>query len=182
MSTYTKESIQESFVHAAGCIADIRILVEGNWQDTTYSPVARRAAAAALQLGANTGSVELSVLLTDDARMRTLNREFRALDRTTNVLAFPAETEVTSMPRLLGDVVVAYETAADEARAAEVPLTHHLSHLVVHGTLHLLGYDHVEDVDAEVMEALECRILAGLAIANPYAVGHVAWYNGSNRR
>lgn len=182
MSTYTKRSVQESVAHVAGRTADIRILVEGSWQDTTYSPVARRAAAAALQLGANTGSVELSVLLTDDVRMRTLNREFRALDRTTNVLAFPAETEITSMPRLLGDVVVAYETAAEEARAADIPLAHHLSHLVVHGTLHLLGYDHTEDVDAEIMEALECRILAGLAIAVPYSAGHVAWCNGSNRR
>ena len=173
MSAYTKGSVQESVAHVPECTADIKILVEGGWRDATHTAVARRAAAAALRLGATTGSVELSVLLTDDARMRTLNREFRALNRATNVLAFPAEMAGASTPRLLGDVVVAYETAVGQAGAADLPLTHHLSHLVVHGTLHLLGYDHTEDVDAEVMEALERRILAGLAIADPYTVGHV---------
>lgn len=116
------------------------------------------------------------VLLADDARVRTLNRTYRGRDEATNVLAFPSvEPDVLAAigaegpPEALGDIVVAFETAAGEAARDSVPLAHHLSHLVVHGMLHLLGYDHQAEDDAVVMEALETRILAELGVPDPYA-------------
>jgi probable rRNA maturation factor len=114
---------------------------------------------------------EMTVLLTDDREMRDLNRRWRGKDAATNVLSFPAgdEPEGIDGPRQLGDIVLAAETIAREAEAQGITLTDHLSHLVVHGTLHLLGYDHEDDAEAERMEALETTILAGLGIADPYA-------------
>ncbi len=183
MSTYSERSVRGSVAHAPMHAAEIAIVVEGGWQDAAHAPLARRAAAAALQPAAPPGSAELCVLLTDDARMRTLNREFRGLDRPTNVLAFAAETAASGVaPRLLGDVVVAFETAAAEAEAANLSLADHLSHLVVHGTLHLLGYDHAGNADAEAMEALERQILDGLGIGDPYATRHAQRRNGAERR
>ena len=182
MSANSKRSVRGSVADAPADAAEIAIVVEGGWHDAAHAPLARRAAAAALRLAAPRGRVELSVLLTDDARMRTLNRQYRGLDRPTNVLAFAAEAAAASAPRLLGDVAVAYETAAAEAVAADLALADHLSHLVVHGTLHLLGYDHTDNADAEAMEALERRILDGLAIADPYATRHADWRNGAERR
>jgi len=114
---------------------------------------------------------ELSIVLTDDATIRNLNRQWRGHDKPTNVLSFPAHD--TRPPgaalRLLGDVVIAYETTAREARAQSLPLDHHLAHLAIHGYLHLLGYDHESDKEAEVMERLEREILARLDISDPYA-------------
>jgi probable rRNA maturation factor len=111
---------------------------------------------------------EIAVLLTDDAEMRTLNRTWRGKDAPTNVLSFPAD-ETLSATKFLGDVVVAYETAIKEAREDNLTFPDHVSHLVVHGALHLLGLDHAADSEAERMEAIECKALAALGIADPYA-------------
>jgi probable rRNA maturation factor len=114
---------------------------------------------------------EVSVVLTDDAAIRLLNRDWRKLDKPTNVLSFPApRTHRDAAPALLGDIVIAYETTAREAQAQGKPLSHHLTHLAVHGFLHLLGYDHESDADAEVMESFETRILAALDVPDPYAI------------
>ncbi|HWK45379.1 MAG TPA: rRNA maturation RNase YbeY [Stellaceae bacterium] len=122
----------------------------------------------------------VSLLLADDARVRELNRTYRDQDKPTNVLSFPAtltrpgetpRTAFEGVPLGLGDIVLAFETVTAEAAAQDKPIEHHLIHLVVHGTLHLLGYDHMTDDEAAVMEGLEVRILAGLGIADPYHDG-----------
>ena len=113
---------------------------------------------------------EVSVLLVDDARIRSLNAQWRSIDKATNVLTFPASApgKLASNP-LLGDIVMAFETMQREARVEGKSLANHFSHLVVHGFLHLIGYDHENEGDAETMEALEIKVLAGLKIANPYS-------------
>lgn len=133
-------------------------------------PALRRAisaAAAPMRLD----EAELAIVLTDDAAIRELNRRWRGRDRPTNVLSFPTHglAPPGSGPRPLGDVVIAYETMAREAREQGLPLTHHLTHLAVHGFLHLLGYDHESDTEAETMEQLERDILARLDVPDPYA-------------
>jgi probable rRNA maturation factor len=112
---------------------------------------------------------EVSVLLTDDAAIQSLNREWRSIDKATNVLSFPANTpKIVGAQVPLGDIVIAYETLAHEAAHERKPVLEHLAHLVVHGYLHLLGYDHETDSDAELMEAMEREILASIGIADPY--------------
>jgi len=115
---------------------------------------------------------EISVTFTDDAAIQALNKEHRGKDKATNVLSFPAyDPEVPHPPGEgvhLGDIVFAYETIAREAEAQSKAFEDHLTHLVVHGTLHLLGYDHEGDREAEEMEALEISILRQLGIKNPY--------------
>jgi probable rRNA maturation factor len=133
-------------------------------------PLLRRAvAAAAAQAGL--AEAELAIVLTDDAAIRKLNRSWRKRDRPTNVLSFPAPPEPAGAGhrRLLGDVVIAYETTAREAAAAGKPLKNHVSHLAVHGFLHLLGYDHESAEEAEEMEGLERAILFTLGIPDPFA-------------
>lgn len=131
---------------------------------------AEKAALAALaECAAGTPvEYEMSIVLADDAFVRELNRDYRHIDKPTNVLSFPAEDEGATGPRLLGDVVLAFETLLREAADDGKPALDHLAHLVVHGTLHLMGYDHEEAQEAEEMEALERKILAGLGIADPY--------------
>ena len=124
-----------------------------------------------------TAASELTVVLADDCLLRRLNREYRGQDRATNVLSFagldvPSEGR-TEVPRLLGDVVLARETVFREARAQNKTPGEHLSHLVVHGVLHLLGFDHETEAQAQSMETLECAVLAGLGIADPYRVRRV---------
>jgi probable rRNA maturation factor len=108
---------------------------------------------------------EITVLLTDDATVCDLNARFRGKDKPTNVLSFPAPK--SAAPHL-GDIALAYDVCAAEAAAQGKSLAHHLQHLVVHGALHLLGYDHEADAQAEVMEDMERRILARLGVADPY--------------
>ena len=129
--------------------------------------VVERAAGAAL--GAVEGDVV--VLLTDDAAVRDLNGRFRDKDRPTNVLSFPAPE--SAAPHL-GDIVLAYGVCAAEAADQGKALSSHLTHLVVHGVLHLLGRDHEDDAEAEEMEAEEREILAALGVADPYAIEHEA--------
>jgi probable rRNA maturation factor len=114
--------------------------------------------------------VEVSLCLADDATLRTLNLRWRGVDKSTNVLSFPAAapSHVGDAPTL-GDIALAYETLVREAEDLCVPLGDHYRHLVAHGFLHLIGYDHQTDAEAERMEALETRILARLGAADPYA-------------
>ncbi len=132
--------------------------------------ICRRAATAALTGAKSKGPVEVNVLLTSDNVMRKLNATFRGKDKPTNVLSFPAENPPGAKPRVLGDIAIAYGVTAREAKAENKTLSAHLSHLVVHGVLHLLSYDHEDDKDALMMETLETKILAQLGIADPYAV------------
>src|SRR5207248_8083963 len=112
----------------------------------------------------------------DDTLLRELNATWRGIDQPTNVLAFAAESGETppDAPRLLGDVVIAFETVAREAQAQGKPLAHHLRHLIVHGVLHLLGWDHEEPTEAEQMEALEVAILQRLAVPDPYRMSEAS--------
>jgi len=129
---------------------------------------AARAAIAAA--GAKlTGAAELSIVLTDDAEQRALNRDWRGIDKSTNVLSFPQLAPFAPLAGLLGDVVLAYETLAREAAEQQLSFADHFTHLVVHGVLHILGYDHLAEDEALVMERLETQILAALGVADPYA-------------
>lgn len=118
------------------------------------------------------GSVALTLVLTGDAEVQALNRRYRGKNKPTNVLSFPDGSEERGARgrtvRQLGDIAFAYETIAAEAAQQGKALKHHISHLAIHGTLHLLGFDHEEEAEAEAMEALEIAILARMGIANPY--------------
>ena len=120
------------------------------------------------------GPLEVSVVFTDDAEQRGLNRDYRHKDSATNVLSFPNMDDEpgpgpADLPRLLGDVVLARETVAREAAEQGKTLADHTAHLLVHGVLHLAGFDHQDDEEAAEMEALERRVLGELGIADPYA-------------
>lgn len=116
-----------------------------------------------------TGPSELSVVLTDDAEQRVLNRDWRGIDKSTNVLSFPQIEPFGPVSGLLGDIILARETLEREAAEQGVSFEDHFTHLVVHGFLHLLGYDHMDDDEALAMEGLETQILASLGVADPYA-------------
>ncbi|ACG79861.1 conserved hypothetical protein [Phenylobacterium zucineum HLK1] len=126
-----------------------------------------RAAAKAALASEGAGGEGVTLLLADDAAVRELNARFRGKDSATNVLSFPAPP---NPERHLGDVALACGVCAREAAEQGKPLAHHLQHLVVHGVLHLLGYDHMREDEAEAMEGLERDILAGLGVPDPYAV------------
>lgn len=139
---------------------------EARWSEIVLDldEVCQGALVAASRFGGVMG--EVSLLLTNDAKIQTLNRDFRGKDKPTDVLSFPAE----DMDRpLLGDIAVAYETCAKDAAAKSIPLTQHLSHLLIHGYLHLIGHDHMEDTEAAKMEALEVQALASLGWPDPYS-------------
>jgi probable rRNA maturation factor len=145
-------------------------LADQTWRRDVAAPVrlVRRAANAAIEgAEADVADSELSIVLADDLLLRRLNREYRGKDKPTNVLSFPTGTNGLKVP-LLGDVVIAHGTTAGEAEAQGKSVADHLSHLVVHGVLHLLGYDHEKASDARRMERLETGILAGLGIGDPY--------------
>ena len=152
----------------------IECMVEaGGWQDAAQlEQLAERAIAAAvaeLRLGANEPS-ELSLLFTDDAQIRQLNADWRDQDKPTNVLSFPvaAISPGTAPGPMLGDIILGFETIDREANLENKPIGNHLTHLIVHGFLHLLGYDHQSEDEGREMEALEQRILHRLAIPDPY--------------
>ena len=135
--------------------------------------IQRAVAAAAESVDEDVADAEVAVMLTDDTGIRTLNNNWRGVDKPTNVLSFPALQPTAGAPadapRMLGDIAIAYQTTRKEADDEEKPFDHHLSHLAVHGFLHLIGYDHETDDDAEAMEALEREILAQLGVPDPYA-------------
>jgi probable rRNA maturation factor len=150
------------------------LVVADCWHDEpdAETVIQRAVAAAAKTVDQDVGEAELAVMLTDDAGIRTLNSNWRGIDKPTNVLSFPAlqpsgPSGPNDAPRMLGDIAIAYETTRKEADEEQKPFDHHLSHLAVHGFLHLIGYDHEKDDDAEAMEALEQEILAQLGIPNP---------------
>ena len=154
------------------------------WPDTLdWDARAAEAAAAALALTPFASPadaaplVEIAVRLTDDIEVQALNRDFRGKDKPTNVLSFPQVQDdlLESLANsddgeiLLGDIVLARETCLREAEEKGISVADHATHLIVHGTLHLVGYDHMDDASAAAMEALEVKALASLGIANPYA-------------
>ena len=153
---------------------EIDIAVEaGGWadEDALRALAARAAGAAFAELAqAVPEGAELSLLFTDDAHIRVLNRDWRGKDKPTNVLSFPAFPIAPgdAVPPMLGDIALAFETVAAEAALEQKPFDHHLTHLIVHGLFHLLGHDHEDDAEAEAMEALERAALARLAIPDPY--------------
>ena len=132
---------------------------------------AEEAVLAALSLAKPkiTGAAELSIVLTNDAEQQELNRQWRGKDSSTNVLSFPQIEPFGPVAGLLGDITLAHETLVREAEEQGVSLADHFTHLVVHGFLHILGYDHLTDAEALQMESLETQILASLGIADPYA-------------
>jgi probable rRNA maturation factor len=144
------------------------VLVESpRWTEHRgLKPLLRRAVAAAAG-AVSTSAAELAIVLADDSAVHLLNRKWRGIDAPTNVLSFPVEGPAGAPP-LLGDIVLGYETVAREARRDRKPFAHHVAHLAVHGFLHLCGYDHARDSDAEAMEQLERDILRHLAIPDPY--------------
>lgn len=162
-----------------GCTIDVASTCAA-WTEICLAAeeLARGAAQLALMRGsavlklALRGRLELGILLTDAAEQRCLNRNHRGVDAPTNVLAFPAWEPAANIPAgapvLLGDVVLALETVAREASDQGKPIADHFRHLVVHGVLHLLGFDHSTPAEAEAMEALERSILAELGVPDPY--------------
>ena len=161
---------------------EIDIEADEEWDSSTdWSLLARRAAEAAIaesafpQLTQAERPVELSIRLTGDEVVRALNSEWRGKDRPTNVLSFPMASEpdfglanVAGQELLLGDIVLARGVCEREATEKNIPVERHATHLLIHGTLHLLGYDHHDEVEATDMEQREVRALARLGIANPY--------------
>lgn len=159
------------------------LIEDARWESVDLAALATRAHdALCAQLGLDAAMCEASILACDDAKIRTLNGDFRDKDAATNVLSWPAEERATPgavppLPRAdvfgtieLGDIAVAYDTFAREAEAAGKPMAEHVTHLLVHGLLHLLGYDHITDEDAAIMERTEAEILATLGIDNPYEI------------
>lgn len=122
----------------------------------------------ALEIVGSTEALEVTVRLTDNDEIRELNHEYRGKDAPTNVLSFPCDWDLPEEPRLLGDIVIAVEVVNREAKEQNKKMEAHWAHIVVHGLLHLLGYDHLNDADAEKMETLEKQILAKLGFPDPY--------------
>jgi probable rRNA maturation factor len=156
---------------AARSALKIEVLVASkSWNDAgKVKSMVRRAVMQAAAVALSTRRAELAIVLTDDSAIRSLNRDWRGINAATNVLSFPTN-RAGGEPPLLGDVVLAYETIAREAREQDKPLAHHVAHLAVHGFLHLIGYDHECAKEADAMERLERDILQRLAIPDPYRV------------
>jgi probable rRNA maturation factor len=159
------------------------VVEDPRWDAMGLSALAEPAIAAVLaRLGLAAAICEVTVLACDDARIAGLNADFRGKARPTNVLSWPAEDRAADQPGAmpapagpdptgvieLGDIAIAYDTCAGEAAAAGRPMADHVTHLLVHGTLHLLGFDHERDADATLMEGLEVEILGNMGIADPY--------------
>jgi probable rRNA maturation factor len=151
----------------------VEVMVEAaQWKAKRNAKALLQRAIAAAAAAVPTNGGEVAIVLTDDNAIRALNRDWRKKNTPTNVLSFPAKEARVSPGtlRLLGDIVIAYETTEREARAERKPFAHHLTHLAVHGFLHLVGYDHLVDDEAQAMEGLETSILARLGVPDPYIV------------
>lgn len=161
------------------------VIEDARWEAAGLDALASRACAAALgALGLEAAGFSVVVMGCDDARIAVLNADFRGKPQPTNVLSWPSEERAAEVfgdapdlpeagtaddPVELGDIAIAYETCLREADEQGKPLADHVTHLLVHGLLHCLGYDHVDDEDAAVMEATEVRILASLGLSDPYS-------------
>ena len=152
------------------------LIEDTRWRDTGLPDLAERASLAVLTHLGLSGEYEISVLACDDSRIAALNGDFRDKPRPTNVLSWPAQDlappEAPKQnpvgPTELGDIALSYDTCLREATDQAKPMDHHLTHLMVHAALHLLGYDHISDAEADRMEAIEAEILASLGVPNPY--------------
>lgn len=160
------------------------LIEDPRWEAFGLAPVAERAARGALAgLGLPIPGYHISLMGCDDARIAGLNADFRGKPQPTNVLSWPSEDRApeiigdapdlpdpgpTNDPLTLGDIAIAWETCAQEAEAQGKPMADHVTHLIVHAVLHLLGHDHVEPEDADLMEAREVQILATLGVSDPY--------------
>ncbi|MCU0827742.1 MAG: rRNA maturation RNase YbeY [Tabrizicola sp.] len=160
------------------------IVEDERWEAFGLATVAERAGRAAISaLGLPVEGFQISLMGCDDARIAELNADFRGKPQPTNVLSWPSEERASECvgeapdlpapgtadePDSLGDIALAWETCSHEASEQGKPMVDHVTHLIVHGVLHLLGYDHIEDEDAALMEALEVRILASLGVSDPY--------------
>jgi probable rRNA maturation factor len=151
---------------------DVNIACEGWPDEAVLAAAAKTAFSTAIDVLELDEHFNVSLLFTSDAAVQVLNRDWRGKDKPTNVLSFPAgQSPVATEVEFLGDIALALETVKREAGTENKTFDHHLTHLMVHGFLHLCGYDHeTGDEDAEEMETLERAILARLAIADPYAV------------
>ncbi len=161
------------------------ILEDDRWQSARLDDLAETAARAVLlHLGLDPDGFEIAVLGCDDTRIAELNADFRKKPVPTNVLSWPSddraaeaeggtpdlpEPAIPGMPEELGDIAISWETCQREAAEAGKPLAEHITHLMVHATLHLLGYDHIRDKDATLMEGIETMILGKMGIADPYS-------------
>lgn len=160
------------------------VIEDARWEAFGLPALAERAGRAALEvLALPVAGFTISLMGCDDARIAVLNADFRGKPQPTNVLSWPSEERGAEFageapeppepgaaedPESLGDIAIAWETCAREAEAQGKPMTDHVTHLIVHGVLHLLGYDHIEEEDAALMEGLEVRILASLGVSDPY--------------
>lgn len=162
---------------------DVAVINEGvEWPDLDWDALALKAVTAAIIHSVNAdyatqaATYEIAIKLTDDAEVQTLNASYRSKDKPTNVLSFPmvqsdlleATANTDDGEVLLGDIVLASGVCAREAAEKGISIADHASHLIVHGTFHLLGYDHMVDTEADAMEALETRALASIGLADPY--------------
>jgi probable rRNA maturation factor len=161
------------------------VIEDDRWEKANLEGLAETAALVTLaELGLDPDGYEIALLGCDDARIAALNAEFREKDKATNVLSWPAWDLAAEEPGAapepapegdplmlegLGDIAISYDTCAAEAEAAGKPFVDHVTHLVVHGVLHLLGYDHIRDPDATLMEGLETRILGKMGVSDPYS-------------
>ncbi|MCL4111676.1 UNVERIFIED_CONTAM: hypothetical protein GTU68_023632 [Idotea baltica] len=144
------------------------VIEDSRWLDIDLSKLAEKAARATLlHLAAAPGDFEISLLGCNDARIASLNTEFREKAQPTNVLSWPSAERAAAAGEL-GDIAISYETCRKEASEAGVKIEDHITHLIVHAVLHLLGYDHEDDADATLMESLEISVLADLGISDPY--------------
>ena len=157
------------------------VIEDDRWTGAGLEPLATRAAEATLaHLGLDPAAWEIAILACGDARIAALNADFRGKPQPTNVLSWPSEERGAEAPGdaplppdpeegpELGDLALAFETCAREAAEAGIPFAHHVTHLIVHGTLHLLGYDHLRGPDGDLMERIEIEILASLGVPDPY--------------
>ncbi len=157
------------------------LIEDARWQEIDLSTRAETAARQTLMhLKLDPDAFEIAILACDDARIAELNTEFRSKPTPTNVLSWPSDERASDedgtppekptlpMDAELGDIAISYDTCAREASAAHKPLSDHVTHLIIHGVLHLLGYDHIRDLDATLMEETEVLILGSLGIDTPY--------------
>lgn len=164
---------------------DVAVQTEPDWPDADWEALAAHCASAAVKrtpyaaFATSPVTIEIAVRMTNDDEVRTLNRSYRQKDKPTNVLSFPMvqpdllDTVTTNSDDgevLLGDIILAHGVCAREAADRGISVEHHAQHLIVHGVLHLLGYDHQGDAEAEAMEGIERDALASMGIADPYPV------------